>query len=337
MKSLVISHAKCNDGLTSAYILQYHHKLSGLHEDIKEEDIYMMSHSGYLYKDLEEKGFFKNLKTADNLYVLDYCLNKEVLFKIVKEYPNLTVIEIDHHKTALERDQETMDLISQLDKRGRYIDIIDTRMSGAVLTYIWMFKPTLLDDLEDIQDEEQLHRLIDLHVPDWLLYIQDRDLWLWRYKSRSEPFCYIFMNNIRDIKDFEKYPFILSTQTQELTNAFIEQGKNCLGILNKQVNELANNAFKIKYVLDGFEYIGEAVNVNQYFTSDIGNLISHKDGNNFALMFEYNGKCWKCGLRSRKGVDVSKIAAKFGGGGHAQASGFSWYKNIDELLTHFKE
>jgi phosphoesterase RecJ-like protein len=47
------------------------------------------------------------------------------------------------------------------------------------------------------------------------------------------------------------------------------------------------------------------------------------------------------GLRSREKVDVSAIAAQFGGGGHKQASGFSFPGTIEpirqQLLCAFKE
>ena len=47
------------------------------------------------------------------------------------------------------------------------------------------------------------------------------------------------------------------------------------------------------------------------------------------------------GLRSREGVDVSAIAAQFGGGGHKQASGFSFPGTIEpirqQLLRAFNE
>ena len=335
MKVIAISHAKCNDGLAAAKVLQQYCKMSNTHDDLPNKDIYLMNHSGRLYQDLESQGFFENLKDARKLYVLDFSLNKEVLFKILNDYPNLKVIEIDHHKTAFERDEETMSIIKQLDRQNRYESYLDQRMSGAVLTYIFLHWPNLINRFENINEDELYHHL-SRYVPSWLLYIQDRDIWKWAYKTRSEPFCYMFMNRIRSLEDFDKYPFMNLSKTGELTQMFIESGLIALEVLKSQINELMDNTFKICYNLDGVEYIGEAVNVNDYFTSDIGNKIAYKEGNNFALVFNYNGEYWKCGLRSREGVDISRLATQFGGGGHAQASGFSWRGDIDELLRQFK-
>lgn len=55
---------------------------------------------------------------------------------------------------------------------------------------------------------------------------------------------------------------------------------------------------------------------------------------------EKPGEC-SVGLRSRPSVDVGAAARVFGGGGHAQAAGFSWFGTREEIqakvLAHFKE
>ncbi|MFP4563780.1 MAG: DHH family phosphoesterase [Spirochaetia bacterium] len=55
---------------------------------------------------------------------------------------------------------------------------------------------------------------------------------------------------------------------------------------------------------------------------------------------EKPGEC-SVGLRSRPSVDVGAAARDFGGGGHAQAAGFSWFGTREEIqariLEYFKE
>jgi hypothetical protein len=118
---------------------------------------------------------------------------------------------------------------------------------------------------------------------------------------------------------------------------FINQGVFGLLVQHNQINLLMENTTDITYPVDGKVLKGKAVNVNLFFTSDIGNRLVNMEGVDFALMYSYNGEYWNCSLRSKKNVDVSKIATAFGGGGHAQASGFSWRKSIDELLNGLKE
>jgi hypothetical protein len=56
-------------------------------------------------------------------------------------------------------------------------------------------------------------------------------------------------------------------------------------------------------------------------SSDNFKSINEEDYDMF-IGFSYNGKSWNYSLRSTK-VDCSKIAMKYGGGGHKGASGFS--------------
>lgn len=50
------------------------------------------------------------------------------------------------------------------------------------------------------------------------------------------------------------------------------------------------------------------------------------------LVYYYDGQ-WKVSLRSKGAVDVSEIASAHGGGGHAQAAGFTVQGNLPQLLN----
>lgn len=57
------------------------------------------------------------------------------------------------------------------------------------------------------------------------------------------------------------------------------------------------------------------------FASDIGNMLAI--GKPFSATYQETREYRKYSLRSEKGgVDVSRIAAEFGGGGHENAAGF---------------
>jgi hypothetical protein len=50
----------------------------------------------------------------------------------------------------------------------------------------------------------------------------------------------------------------------------------------------------------------------------------------FAVSFYFNGENWKVSLRGAgKGIDLARIAAQFGGGGHADAAGFHCLNILD--------
>ena len=54
-----------------------------------------------------------------------------------------------------------------------------------------------------------------------------------------------------------------------------------------------------------------------------GLLEKHADAPFVASYFRREDGLWQFSLRSRKGFDVSEIAKHYGGGGHAQAAGFT--------------
>ena len=58
------------------------------------------------------------------------------------------------------------------------------------------------------------------------------------------------------------------------------------------------------------------------------------------FMYQINAVTYKISLRSKKIVDVAKVAEHFGGGGHVRAAGF-YYKGeaqeiLDEILSLMK-
>ena len=56
----------------------------------------------------------------------------------------------------------------------------------------------------------------------------------------------------------------------------------------------------------------------------------------YLFLIQYKNGRVKGSLRSRQGIDVSKIAQKFGGGGHRSASGFKTPGTIKEVLRKVK-
>ena len=328
--ALIITHKQCNDGLAAAWAIKDHFKNQGI--ELKEEDIYFLAHTGEQLEDLEQLGFWQKLHDhpeIETIYVTDFSLHFDPLNLISCLFPHVKVVEIDHHKTAFERDQSTINAIDALKSAGRYESYMDNRMSGAVLTWLYFNKDYRNQDTDHLTQAE-LDTMLDKEVPKWILYIQDRDIWKWSYPE-SKAFCYTFMNMGLTLGDLDQFadPSVVET--------FINQGTFGLRVQQNQLDILKENTIDIEYPLDGKVLKGKAVNVNLFFTSDLGDQLVNMEGVDFALLYSYNGKYWNCSLRSKKNVDVSKIATAFGGGGHAQASGFSWRKSIDELLNGLKE
>jgi bifunctional oligoribonuclease and PAP phosphatase NrnA len=66
--------------------------------------------------------------------------------------------------------------------------------------------------------------------------------------------------------------------------------------------------------------------------ADLVNILSSIDGTRAALLFiEQEGGKVKISWRVREGMDVTTLAASFGGGGHPAASGASLDGGLDEV------
>ena len=88
------------------------------------------------------------------------------------------------------------------------------------------------------------------------------------------------------------------------------------------------NLLKNSHELNIAGYLVPAIN-SCFFQSEMGSHLSAD--NSFAAVYYFDGKEYRFSLRSSNdGVDVSKVAGLFGGGGHRNASGFS-VSSLDEL------
>lgn len=330
-KVLVISHKKCNDGTAAAHVLNEHFQ-----RQIPKSHFFFLAHGGNHLATLEEMGFFTDFDKITEIYILDFSLPIETLEAILKRNKNVVITEIDHHKTFMERagtPEETKQLLDRLgifyitkSKRPRYRYIFNNDCSGAVLTKLYCMGvyERYLKACEEGNGDAELERT----VPRWLLYIQDRDIWKWKYQD-SEAYCETFFG-----ESMNQENFVYRLNVEELTESWVEQGHALLERRRQQVEELATNAHPCSITIDGKTYTGMAINSNAFFTSDVCNLLVRKNKVDFALGYSFDGKVWKCGLRSLHPFDTTIISTRFGGGGHAQASGFK-VDSIIELQDYF--
>lgn len=151
----------------------------------------------------------------------------------------------------------------------------------------------------------------NVQPPKELLFIEDRDLWTWHYKETKAytAACFSFGLSIENFKE------AISTPLVEM----LAIGKS---LIRKQEADVARIIKSVRRcIVDGHDV--PVINCNHMFSSDIGDELSK--GEPFSVTYsDIDGKRL-FSLRSQKigGMDVSVIAAKFGGGGHVNAAGFS--------------
>jgi len=221
------------------------------------------------------------------VYILDFSYSREVLDALAAR---TTLVVLDHHKTA------------QADLVGAPYATFDMNKSGAILAWEY-FNPT---------GEYQLP------ATKFVKYVQDRDLWRFVLPHsreiaqwlRSIPYTF-------DAYDQAYEDFALHFED------VVKQGTAMLDFQNQQVDTMAGNRFHATFC-------GHLVPVTNapVFYAEVGERMLELESNAaFAAYYFDRPNAWgdvvrQWGLRSNRGFDVSVMAKRYGGGGHAAAAGF---------------
>ncbi len=153
-------------------------------------------------------------------------------------------------------------------------------------------------------------------VPKLLLYIEDIDLWRFKLPNSREILAYLDICDF-DFKLWNKFSRDFERGGKNFLN-YIKEGK----IILKYQNHLIKNLIKSgkEAVFEGKKAF--AVN-SQILESEIGEYI-YKNKKAIGIIYSSRNGSVKVSLRSDNN-DVSKIAKKYGGGGHKAAAGFVLY------------
>lgn len=221
-----------------------------------------------------------------DVLLVDFSYKLPVLERILAEAKSVTIL--DHHKTAESDIQPLLDA-------GRVNGEFDMDRSGAAMAWDWCFP------------DEDRPRLIE--------YIQDRDLWQFNLEGTREISAALFSYD----QDFEVWKNILTAlEDDEGQQFFLSMGQTLRRKHNKDLDEILK-VTKRRMTICGYSV--PAANLPYIFASDAGNRMA--EGELFSASYFDTPEGRKFSLRSKEGgMDVSEIAKRFGGGGHARAAGF---------------
>lgn len=227
---------------------------------------------------------------GEEVLIVDFSYPRQVLLDMAKVATKIRVL--DHHKTA-EADLKDLSASNLAVK-------FDMSKSGARLTWEYLFPNNRAPGLVD--------------------YTEDRDLWTWKLPRSKEVNA-----ALRTLPmDFELWDKLGRLDAKGLEMRLAGEGAAILRAEEQEVARHVDQAWVVE--IDGHQVW--TVNATTLM-SEIGGALAEKllpDGKmpDFGSCFLETEKGRKYSLRVRGdgNCDVGAIAKKFGGGGHAKASGF---------------
>ncbi len=178
--------------------------------------------------------------------------------------------------------------------------VFDMNRSGAIITWEY-FHP-------------------EKAIPQLLLHIQDNDLWQFKLEGTREIIASLFSYS----HDFKQWETFIHSDLKQLH----QEGITLLRKHKKDVNRLIG-LFAYRTVIAGYDV--PVLNAPYFYSSDAGHIMGKNEP--FAACYQDDATGRSFSLRSEEnGIDVSKIAVKFGGGGHQHAAGFTLaFNELDKL------
>ena len=203
---------------------------------------------------------------------------------------NKSVVVIDHHVSAADAVKVATD------------HLYDNSHSGATLAWVYFHK--------------------DKKMPQLLRYIEDRDLWRFSIPDTTTVCASVDLYDY-SFKNWDKLAREL--EEPEMRERHILQGR-IVAKYEKKVSEMLvdHNAQLVDF--EGYQIY--CVNAPHVFASLIGSILCNKKPP-IGIIWSQNHDGIAVSLRSDGSVDVSKIAEKYGGGGHKSSSGFSIKKDFE--------
>jgi oligoribonuclease NrnB/cAMP/cGMP phosphodiesterase (DHH superfamily) len=224
-----------------------------------------------------------------DVYLVDFSYKRGVVEDIILTANKVWLL--DHHATAID------DL---WDLKGLNTTFSNINESGAMIA--WKFVAAITGDSKK--------------PPEMLLHVQDRDLWLFKLANTRELNEYMFS---------QEYDFLvweeMMTMSKHQRNKAITAGEAIVRKHFKDINELLGQMRRKMLIGD---HLVDVACLPYMMASDAGSMMSLTAP--FAATY-YDTKDHRCfSLRSNannpNAVDVSVIAANYGGGGHKHAAGF---------------
>lgn len=218
------------------------------------------------------------------VYMVDFCYSREVMEEMLKDAIQVSVL--DHHQTAI----QALETLSA----DNYFPHFDINKSGASIAWDFIFP------------HEQRPLLLN--------HVEDRDLWKFNLDGTREYSAALFSYKY----DFEVWEKLMAMDVIAMVD-FRIAGIHIERKHFKDLEELLKVGTR-EIVID--KILVPCCNLPYTMRSDGGDILSKSAP--FAATYYDTASHRVFSLRSQKegGMDVARIAEKYGGGGHKNAAGF---------------
>ena len=261
----------------------------------------------FIEMNYDKKFPWDSLTTGERVFMVDFSLDAVDMIKL-DDMCDLTWI--DHHKTAIDK-------ISDLGSKNVIKGVRCDGIAACALTWLYLISGIeIYCNIRSMSDE--INRSINTYVPLFTQYIHLWDTWQWKNhpeKSNIEAF-------IIGLQAIDTHPvtgkwdiFDRDYSIQDI----IDSGKSMIYFRDGYAEGLCDSIGKV-IEFEGYKcFVCNMPHCNsEWFITDPS--LTYDIMMPFYYSMQTEQFCFS--LYTTKDIDVSKIAVKYGGGGHSKAAGF---------------
>lgn len=270
------------DGICSGFWVKHYMN----HQNTDDVQEYIPINYGYEFP-------FDSITKNEKIFIVDYSIEPAEMSKLLKITKNVTWI--DHHISAINKYKDFKTKINGLRLNG---------IAGCALTFLYLYRDSNIDQYDSI--------------PLFTKIIADHDVWKFKYGDDTKNFITALqsMDNNKKLTPCSSI-FKKLYQDVDIITELISSGEKMRVCMNGYYKSCVNGNSYSK-IFEGHNAL--ILNIPNANSAVFDSIKSDK----YDIYIIYNRQSdgrWRYSIYSDK-VDVSKIAKKFGGGGHSGASGF---------------
>jgi oligoribonuclease NrnB/cAMP/cGMP phosphodiesterase (DHH superfamily) len=224
--------------------------------------------------------------TGRDVIIVDFSYPRDVLVAMNEQANSLLIL--DHHKSARQNCE------------GLPFAVFDMNKSGAMLTWEHFYRPEA--------------------PPEIIRYVQDGDLWRFELPHSKEIRAAMYSHPMEFII-WDGIAVALQSDVGSISHqTLLAEGEALLRDRQKTIDSLTSGWAIERQTIGGYDV--PCLNCPRWLASDTLNALAV--GEPFAASYYDSADKRTFELRSAPdGVDVSEVAARYGGGGHKHAAGFA--------------